>query len=171
MDITPICQVPKPTVCGWCHGCGIEPDEECGEIPCMVCNGFGIGICEFMLPPSRTKNVRAVRYEPGYQRLTITQDKTTKRYIVRQLPTTKGWEHGLAFAVENESDREVYDIFTGQPDVSCTCPGFTFEQSKKADRRALRRGEIEEMTGWGCAHTDAVLSLASEGWFDINCIK
>lgn len=164
----PLCQVPKPQTCGWCHGSGIEPDEEVGEIPCLACNGFGIGICEFTLPPTRTKKLRSVVYEPGYRRLTIRQDSVTKCYAVNLRPPAKGWTHGLRLAITNENDGTVYDLFTGDPDVSCSCPGFTYETSKKANIRSLRRGDFEETDTWGCVHLDSILELSRVGWFDVN---
>jgi hypothetical protein len=164
----PLCQVPKPSVCGWCHGTGVEPEEESAEIPCLACNGFGIGVCEFVLPPTRTKKFRGVLYEPGTRRLTITQNKVTKCYLVTQRPVTKGWEHGLALEIVNENDGTVYDVFTGHPDLSCTCPGFTFEASKKANVRSLRRGDFEETDTWGCVHCDSLVELSRSGWLDFG---
>lgn len=165
-SLPPICEIPRASVCAWCRGSGVEPDEESGELDCLNCNGRGVPTVTFHLPPSRTHRLRFVAYHPTARRLMIGQGPTSKWYRVEVRPDEPGWVGGKRVALVCEDGVTVYDLWTGD-EFSCDCPGASFVNADKANKRALRRGEGATQT-LGCVHLDACMPLARAGWFDVN---
>ena len=164
----PDCVVPFPEVCGWCHGSGVEPYEECGEIPCFRCDGCGYPPAEFDLGPSRTHKHRRAQFTPGRALLTVTLGRRKQSYTVVEFPADA--EYGRSFAVEKHGDaapRTVYHLRCGPAGVECSCAGETYQSAAKANQRAVERGD-EVFPTWGCVHADALVPLVAAGWFDLN---
>lgn len=168
------CVAPSPIPCAWCHGDGIEPDEENGLIPCLACGGGGVEPVAFDLPRTRALEVRKVEYEPacggiGALRLT-TAAKPTHRplcelYQLVECRHDDGGQRGFLLAKVSRPDRR-HEIEVGPLGVRCSCEGETYMTSAKANQRAHESGE-EVYPTYGCKHCDSVVALLLGGWFDL----
>lgn len=119
---------------------------------------------KFDLTESRTSGKRVAVYDPLTTILAVEQGKAAKRYKVIVRPDEAGWVGGKRVALVCEDGRAVYDLWTGD-DFSCDCPGATFVNADKANKRAARRGGEVYATA-GCVHLDCCLPLARAGFFD-----
>lgn len=158
---------PKPRVCEWCAGAGLEPYEE--GIACLACDGAGYAPCVFDLAATRSHKQRSVRFDPNAMLLTVTQSRKVKRYELREFTPGTGWDGRAWMVVKQESESgECYEVFVGgRGEMSCSCAGQTYLAAAKANQRAFECGEAIVPTA-GCVHLDSLLPLLRAGWFDLE---
>ncbi|HEY1190474.1 MAG TPA: hypothetical protein VGE74_22770 [Gemmata sp.] len=169
----PACDVPAPEPCARCAGAGADPDPT--DAPCTRCAGGRWEFARFDLPPSRTFELRRVRYEP--------RADGTGRLCVWLLAKRTGWrvappwvEYGVretapdagrrSFLVDKLGTGRVHRVFLGAA-AWCGCEGRTNRTSAKANRAARARGAPVYPTH-GCVHLDALAALAAGGWLDLT---
>lgn len=172
---------PPAPCCGWCGGAGVVWDDDFGEVGCVNCDATGAGDwvapCELELAPTHTHKKPGARravYDPRVQRLRVIQGKKFETYTVFEFPgdsVSGPCFHLVKLAEDGKPEEDetgnpvVYDLSAGRP--SCDCPGFTYEASRKADRRAFEAGG-DLYGGFGCKHVDAMVPLLKAGWFDLQ---
>ena len=151
--------------CGWCAASGIEPTEENGLIPCLMCGGSGYANAAGDLGPSRSEKRRPYLYEPGCRRLTLFKGKKPTRYAVGEFAPDREFP-GRAFTLAKEDGSEQYSVLIGHEGVICDCAGKSYEAAGKANYRAWLEDRAQFQT-LGCRHLDALHALLVAGWLDL----
>ena len=155
---------PRPEACWACRGTATVP-------ACKRCDGAGVEWARFDLAPSRSCELRRVRFEPtgrGQGRLFIGIAGTKWReikwseYTVRE--TGNDWGGRSFFVVKLGTDR-AHNVFLGKC-VGCECEGHTYLSAAKRNQAAHECGE-PVFPSHGCLHTDALDALRRGGWFDL----
>lgn len=157
---------PAPDVlCGECGGVEEDPDF---EPVCEACRGCGLVPVGFRLDPSRSHEFRAVGWEPGRCRLTITTAVKPwhkgERAVYSVAPQPCDWP-GRSFLVAKIGTDRLHEVFIGADEVRCSCEGHEYLTSAKHNQRAYEQGE-ETFPTHGCVHADALAALVVAGWFD-----
>ncbi len=163
----PLCSATAPEsiplrTCEWCHGSALEPDEDCGPIPCLACSGGGYSPVSGDLGPTHTYPTRPFALNPGNRRLTVIRDNRTETYVYFEF-TGHADDFGpiRAFEFQKLSDGERHDVQASRLDspegpwVTCDCRGFVSEGTRRANEKARGKGE-GTYASLGCLHSDAV---------------
>jgi hypothetical protein len=116
-----------------------------------------------VLYPTRTERHRGIEWTPcppgcpctGV--LAIVGGRKSTRYALTEFPAAGG----RAVRLTKPGGAESYDVFLSSDRKSgtCTCAGFTYEATRKADRRHGDRYRT-----LGCKHLDALDALVENGW-------
>src|SRR5689334_9208401 len=97
---------------------------------------------------------------PCTGRLVIDTAKKREEYSLVEIIPSPHYEPGRAFKFV-KADGEVYHVFLAvRRELStCDCAGFTYEATRKSDRRYGQRSD-----SLGCKHLDTLVSLVWNGW-------
>ncbi len=162
---------PAPERCWLCGGAGKDPVT--GDL-CERCQGGRYEFARFDLKPSRTHELRPVRFEPrpdGRHRLFVWMVKCAAwvkappwaEYVVREFACDF---NGRAFRVEKVGTNRVHDLFIGADGNSaCHCEGETYKSAAKANQKAFDSGG-RVYPSRGCVHLDSLAALVRAGWLD-----
>jgi hypothetical protein len=174
---TPVCRAlpkpaPAPERCWRCKGAGADPEKAgAGRERCA---GGGWEFARFDLAPSRSHELRRVRFEAGRDGLHTLRVWMLKRksgwkvwpaeetYTV--VETANDWG-GRSFLVHKVGTGRSHNVFIGRGS-SCECEGNTFLSAAKANQAAYEAGE-EVFPTVGCRHADALSALIGAGWLDL----
>lgn len=168
---------PVPAPCWLCGGSG--EDSVTGE-PCTRCDGGGFEFARFDLLPSRTCELRRVRFESGRDgvhtlRVWMVCKKATWRvwpdedtYTVCETANDWGGRSFLLHKIGSVPARS-HNVFLGRG-ASCECEGRTFETSAKHNQKAFEANQRVFPT-LGCIHKDCLHALLLAGWFDLPKLK
>jgi len=153
---------------GACYRCGGTDPSGCHR-----CGGSGVEFARFDLPPSRSRGLRRVRYEPtagNAGRLFVGLAAHKLRPIVwteyAVAETANEWG-GRSFRCAKIGTDRSHNCFVGAGAVSCECEAATYVTAAKANQRAYEGGG-ETFPTHGCVHADAVAALVLGGWFDLT---
>lgn len=159
-------KVPAPEACWLCSGAG----GDCGR-----CHGGKHEHARFDLAPSRTHQLRRVRFEVGPAGV-----HTMRVWMLRSKEGWKVWPaetvyrvtefpcdfKGRAFCLEKIGTNRKHELFIGHDgSAACHCEGETYQSATKADQKAYERGD-RVYRSKGCLHLDALSLLVSAGWLD-----
>lgn len=159
---------PAPTwACGECGGEAHDPDF---EVPCQSCLGCGLEPAAFLLPPSRSHERRAVKYQPACGLLTVAQAvKAHRRDEVATYDVSEAACDGpgrLFLLRKHGPEGRKHETYVGPDGVNCSCEANVYVTSAKHNQRAYEVGD-EVFPTHGCVHADSCVALLLAGWFDL----
>lgn len=158
-----------PVVCGWCGGARVEPDEECGSIPCLECDGSGYRIVTGDLGATHAcRKGRPFRFVPRLNRLTVRRGKLLEEYALAEFapdplpggPSARAWE-----CVKARTGEVHHLLALAGGGISCDCAGRSYEGTARANWRAFLE-EREQAASLGCIHADFLALALSAGLMD-----